>query len=69
MHIKDKQYENPFYSQHVFSEHDLQRATLKWHHRLFLLFNTMYVQIAEGYAVHFKRTSDGRVFIFKLEQL
>lgn len=60
--------DNPFYRNYLFTGKDLKRSTIKWWHYPLLLFRPMYVQIADGYAVHFKTTGDGRIFIFKMEE-
>ena len=61
--------ENPFYRQYVFSKDDLKRFELKWWDKLSVLFRPMYVQIVDGYAVHFKTKADGRVFVFRFEKI
>jgi len=62
-------YENPFYHNYVFNSADLHRAIIKWWMYPILWFKTTYVQIGDGYAFHFKKTSDGRIFLMKTEKI
>ncbi len=63
------EYDNPFYRNFIFTEADMQREKLSLGNRFRLLLNTMYHQsTADGYEVSYKMTSDGRIFIFKMEK-
>ena len=62
-----KRAENPFYSNHVFTEFDRGRAPLKltWGERIILRFLPTYVQIADcGYVFFYKRWQ-GRYYLVK----
>ena len=62
--------ENPFYSNHVFTEKDRQRVSLKldlWE-RFCLLFRPTYVQLSEGLIFHYK-TMGGRYYLIKEEPM
>jgi len=61
--------ENPFYHQYVFTKEDLNRAKIKWWEYPFLWLKSTKVQISEGFAVFYKRGSDGRVYMMKVEKL
>ena len=58
--------DNPFYSNHIFTEFDKSRITIKkWKYPL-LWFLPTYVQIAEGGVYHYKRWN-GRYYLMKVE--
>jgi len=58
---------NPFYNNYVFSNRDISRAVIKrWQYPLLWLLPT-YVQLADGYAFHFKMWQ-GRVYLMKMDR-
>jgi len=60
--------DNPFYSNHVFTDKDLQRKVLKidlWE-RFWLIFRPTLVQLSGGYVFHYK-TMWGRYYLIKEE--
>lgn len=61
--------ENPFYSNHIFSEFDKGRASIKpWQYPL-LWFLPTYVQITECGVFHFKRDFWGRYYLLKVDDV
>lgn len=64
-----RNYDNPFYSNHVFKEFDLDRVKISFWEYPFLWFRPTYVQISDGYSWHFKRDGSGRYFLMKAEKL
>jgi len=61
--------DNPFYDNHLFTKADIDRCKLTWRHKLGMFFKPMFVQISEGYAIHFKVGDDGAYYIYKFENL
>jgi hypothetical protein len=60
--------DNPFYSNHIFSKDDLDRAIInKWQDPLLWLLPT-YVQFAEGKAIFYKQWN-GRYYLMRIEDL
>jgi len=62
--------DNPFYSNHVFTDADRQRKALKidlWE-RIWLMFRPTLVQISGGYVFHYK-TMGGRYYLIKEDTL
>lgn len=64
----DRETENPFYHNYVFSRKDLARRAVRkpgpswW-------FAKKYVQVSEGYAFHFKLRNDGCILLYKVEKV
>jgi len=60
--------QNPFYSNYIFTDSDLDRMKIKkWQYPL-LFFIPTYVQINENYAWHFKYWQ-GRIYLMKIEKV
>lgn len=55
---------NPFYSNHLFSTKDLQRAKLTWGDKLKVLLWPMKVMLADGGAYYYK-VKGGTYYFFK----
>ena len=55
--------DNPFYSNHVFKDVDIDRCKLTFSDKLRTLFHPMYVQISEGYVFNFKIVG-GHYYLF-----
>ena len=60
--------ENPFYSNHVFSELDLERTTFSRWNWVWLWLWPTYVQCSEGYAFFYKNVG-GRIYLIKEERI
>lgn len=58
---------NPFYRNYIFNGGDTHRIQLNGMDKLRVLFRPMYIQLAEGFEVHYKTLADGRIFIFKIK--
>lgn len=67
--LERKSYENPFFSNHIFSKKDLNRAKLRlyWWQKIALWFHPTYVQINDGYEFHFK-VSQTRYYLMKVKK-
>lgn len=61
---------NPFYSNHIFTEADLERAmiTKKWYEWPWLFLYPTFVQVSDGYASHYKNIN-GCIYLMKIEKL
>jgi len=59
---------NPFYDNHLFSQKDIRRATFSRWNLLWLWIFPTKVQIADGYAFHFK-IINGAYWLIKTERL
>jgi len=60
--------DNPFCQNYLFSENDLNRAKIKkWQYPL-LFFLPTYVQLSDGYEIHFKLWQ-GRIFLMKMVKI
>ena len=60
-------HDNPFYSNHVFTEFDLDRVKISFWEYPFLWLKPTFVQLSDGYAWYFKRDSSGRYYLMKQE--
>lgn len=60
--------DNPFYCQPVFSQADLNRATITWKDRLWLWMLPTAVQVNDGYAFFWKRWHD-HIYLVKCEPM
>ena len=66
-----RNYDNPFYSNHIFRNADLERLNFVisyWDYPS-LLFRPTYVQVSDGLSWHFKRDGSGRIFLMKVEKV
>ena len=64
-YMADRETENPFFQNYLFSKKDLKRATIKkWQYPL-LWFLPTYVQLSDGYEVYYKLWQ-GRIFLMKM---
>lgn len=66
--IPDK-YDNPFFSNYLFSAADLQRLRIRWWEYPLLWFRPTYVQIADGHVFHFKIGGRGEIYLMRTEPM
>jgi len=62
---------NPFYNNHVFSQEDIKRVTLKLNllERISLFFKPTFCQVSEGYAWKYKIGKGGVYYLLKYEKI
>ena len=61
-------YDNPFHYNYMFQDYDIARFKIHWTDRLWLWLLPTYVQITNGYVIHFKNIN-GKYYLMKYEKL
>lgn len=64
----DPRYQNPFYSNHVFTEADIKRVKIRKRDKLWLWLFPTFVQGHNGYIFHFKCVN-AAYYLMKIEHL